>query len=180
MRALLFSASVAYAALASGALAQSAQTHSVEALTEQCVRETRASGAYAISYEAVIPQVSAGAGGSARGARDVNDCLADKFQVQPGVVVAVAPNARGEEPLPLNRQRCAQIFSRSPGQAALASFGSSVLFGAVGASIQASVYQRNLQSCLALYGRPGGARSTLSECNSDGQVMVRGARYCSG
>jgi hypothetical protein len=169
------------AVAASGVSAQSAGMQTAERFVAQCVKETHARGSYQIVADAAIPQVIGGNGATARGERNVNDCLADKYQLQPGGVRAAAV------PVPQEAGRagsldCAEILSRRPGTAAAYSFGSSVLLGAVGASIQAGVYQRNLQTCLArggAAGLPGGRRTYVGGC-TPGSLMAGGTRYCNG
>lgn len=174
-----------------GASAQSAtptaaQTATAERFAAKCIASVRAPGRYQIVHGGRIPRVmAAGAGATQTGAANVNDCLADAYQVQPGRVVAAAPAAEpqpGDGPDYLN---CAEILTRSPGAAAGYAFTTGFLFGVVGSSLQAGTYQRNLQTCLAQQGSlaasVGGGRGGTyigGGCGA-GNLMVRGARYCS-
>ncbi len=166
---------------ASGVSAQSAGMQTAQRFVAQCVQETHARGSYQLVADAAFPRVIGGNGATARGESDVNDCLADKYQLQPGGV-----RAAGTAPVPQTAQGrgldCAEILSRRPGTAAAYSFGSAVLLGAVGASIQAGVYQRNLQTCLArggAHGVPGATGRRTGAC-SGGNLMAGGTRYCNG
>lgn len=148
----------------------------------QCVRETRASGQYEIQMIGIIPQVAPRQGATQRGAANVNDCLADKYQVQPGRVISAAASAPVAAVDNANLLDCAKILTRTPGEAAAYAFGASVLAGAVGASIQAGTYQRKLQACLASTGGKigSGIGVTLNGGCRAGGLMVRGSRYCNG
>lgn len=177
-------ASLAFVGFASGAAAQSADTVTAERFAAQCIHQTRAPGSYEIVYGGLIPRVAAGRGATQRGAANVNDCLADRYQVQPNRVAAVAPAATAAEVGP-DRVNCAEILSRSPGASAGYAFTSSFLFGAIGAGVQANIYQRNLQTCLAQQGgiaaSVGGGRGGTfvgGGCGG-GSLMVGGSRYCS-
>jgi len=174
LTSLAIASAMSLGAFAGHAAAQS----TAEQYAAQCIRATHARGEYVVVMDRAIPQVVAGNGATIRGVSDVNDCLADKYQVQPGsrAVAAAAPAAVTPNGRQLN---CRRILSRSPGGAAAASFGTSILAGAIGASIQAGVYQRNLQTCLARYGGANHAAPLAAGC-APGEAIVGGTRYCTG
>jgi hypothetical protein len=77
MKYTAISALLAYATLAGAASASTAQD-----ITNQCIVETRAGGAFSVSSSGGVPQVSAGEGATLSGAHNVNDCIKDKYAVQ--------------------------------------------------------------------------------------------------
>ena len=167
---------------ATGSFAQSGATQTAERFVAQCVKQVHARGSYVIQYGAAIPQVTAGSGATTRGASNVNDCLKDKYMTQPGLVIVSAPTTAPRNTGRVRDLNCNEILNRSPGAAAGYAFGSAILAGAVGASIQAGVYQRNLQACLSRHG--GGAADLRTPVRfysggcKQGGLMVGGNRYC--
>lgn len=49
-----------------------------------CIAATSTAGSYDIAARTPLPRVTPGVGGSALGAQNVNDCIADLYQVQYG------------------------------------------------------------------------------------------------
>ncbi|MBY5933865.1 hypothetical protein KUV51_12715 [Tateyamaria omphalii] len=119
--------------------------------TQTCIAQTGAPGTYLLAADARgLPRVTPGQGATAAGARNVNDCLADVFQIQYGARQRAVATTSGQSGFASNRgDRCARILNRSAATAGTYAFGAALAAGAVGAAAQASVYQRNLNRCLS-------------------------------
>jgi len=151
---------------------------------QQCALNTNAPGNYNISNAPGLPHVIPGQGGTEAGAARINDCLTDTYQVQYGAkggAVATAGVARtAPTSQPSGRLNCAEILNRTPGRAATYAFGSALVAGAIGASAQAGVYQRNLNRCLAQAPaqRVDPNAAIYVGCSRRGGVMRRGTSLC--
>jgi len=150
---------------------------------QQCALNTNAPGNYNISNAPGLPHVIPGQGGTAAGAARINDCLADTYQVQYGAgggAVATASAARAPTSQPSGRVNCANILNRTPGRAATYAFGAALVAGAIGASAQAGVYQRNLNRCLAQSSAPPVVPNAAIYvgCSRRGGVLSRGNSLC--
>lgn len=151
---------------------------------QKCALSTRAPGNYNVSNAPGLPHVLPGQGGTTDGAARINDCLKDAYGVQYGAkaggvaAAATSPVAATDSSGRLN---CARILNRSPGRAAAYSFGSSIVAGAIGASIQAGVYQNNLNRCLAQAATAPPVDTNAAiyvGCSRRGGVMRQGTSLC--
>ena len=172
-------------------MAMSATVGLADVATEtakRCIIKTNAPGNYFISEAPGVPHVIPGQGASARGAANVNDCLNDVYGVQYGSTsgqvtatpAAAVTTATQGQAVSSGRVNCAAILNRSPGRAAAYSFGSSIVAGAVGASVQAGVYQRNLNNCLAQVAAPrvDPNAAVFIGCSRRQGVMSGGTSLC--
>lgn len=166
------------AALTGGA-ASAQRLATTETLVAQCAAETRASGSFAVVVQAPVPQVAAAAGATQRGARDVNDCLEDKYQTQPGFDgVTFGGETVVATGRPITRSQCERLFTRGRGEAFARGFGASLLGGAIGAGIHSATLTENFQRCVA------GGRIVLAGgygnrgCGYGRTILVGGSGYC--
>ena len=152
---------------------------------QRCIIQTNAPGNYFISDAPGVPHVIPGQGGSSAGAATVNDCLNDAYAVQFGsrtgqvtATRASAPN--GGQATTTGSVDCSRILNRSAGRAAAYSLGASVVAGAIGASVQAGVYQRNLNTCLAQRAAPrvDPNAAVFIGCSRQHGVLSGGSNLC--
>ena len=59
-----------------------ANANTAQTVTNQCIAETRSAGTFSVSNSGDVPVVSPSDGATALGARNVNDCILDKYRVQ--------------------------------------------------------------------------------------------------
>jgi hypothetical protein len=152
---------------------------------QRCIVQTKAPGNYFISEAPGVPHVLPGQGGSAAGAANVNDCLNDAYGVQFGSPTGQVTATRASAPIGGQAATscsvdCSRILNRSPGRAAAYSLGSSIVAGAIGASVQAGVYQRNLNNCLAQRAAPrvDPNAAVFTGCSRQHGVLSGGTSLC--
>ena len=102
--------------LASQAAAQEEAFDIAEGFAARCVTETGARGTFELNYEGLIPQVVGGEGTSQSNVRKVNDCMADKYEIQPGLTRTAAA-------VPTVQRVRNQIFRRQPARFVLGGCG---------------------------------------------------------
>jgi len=150
-----------------GLSASVASAETVRDVVAECARHVGASGAYAITTDQGIPQVTAAAGGTQSGVAKVNDCLQDKYQVQYS-----ADQVTGDkEPLvdPDVMARCAPLLNSRLSKSARGG----------GASDGAQPSQR-YQDCIAKASEPGVESNVvaLDDCGRGGNLLLGGSAYC--
>jgi hypothetical protein len=143
---------------------------------QRCIVQTKAPGNYFISEAPGVP---------AAGAANVNDCLNDAYGVQFGSPTGQVTATRASAPIggqaaTSGSVDCSRILNRSPGRAAAYSLGSSIVAGAIGASVQAGVYQRNLNNCLAQRAAPrvDPNAAVFTGCSRQHGVLSGGTSLC--
>lgn len=156
----------------SGGAASAQRVASAETLVAQCAAETRARGSFVLVVEAPLPQVAGATGATLRGARDVNDCLQDKYQTQFVGATIVATGGQ------VTQSKCEQLFNRGRGDAFARGFGATLLGGAIGAGIHGATLTANFQRCLdgGHFVRAGGYG--YRGCGYGQATMVGGSGYC--
>ncbi len=169
--------------------AGAASAESTQFIVDTCIKETRAPGAYSISVSNDLPQVAAGEGASAAGARNVNDCLTDKYAVQYGWGQG-APTV-GTVPLTGTalEAECKRIRNRRIGSSVAFATGfalgvgdslrtGAAIGGLIGIGITTNRETRTYKECIASSGTAAGNRARLSSACTQGGPMVAGNGYC--
>ncbi|PSL20173.1 hypothetical protein [Shimia abyssi] len=112
-----------------------AQNNQVATHVRACMKATRAPGSYAVNQAAAVPSVVVSNGGTERGARDVNDCLQDKYAVQFG-----AKSATGSSPASGENKSAAQCKTTRNQQKAAGGVLTAGTFVAAGAVPAAAIF----------------------------------------
>ena len=151
---------------------------------QTCIKQTRAPGSYAMSTFESLPVVVAADGGTEQGARDVNDCLSDKYQVQYGIdgvpwTDAVVQDDTAAQKCRTNRNVAIAVGLVLGAGAVAATGGEYAVAGALlGGGIGAAAADSKYKACMAAAGGPKRSGEIYLACNGGGGVMHSGDGYC--
>ena len=168
--------------------ASAQQTTTLGDLVAQCVSETRATGSYELVGNKSL-QVQPGDGGTAIGARDVNDCLLDKRGVQfnsgkSGEIIAANGLVSAQECRRDRNGRIAVGLVLTAGVVAVSGDGA-IYGGIAGSAVGIRKVNRDFRECLALAGQvDADVRAPLAipvaGCRKRGGTLQNGDSICVG
>ncbi|MBO9400325.1 hypothetical protein [Shimia sp. R9_3] len=149
----------------------------------QCIVDTGSQGAYKVTEFDKVPVVVADAGGTERGARNVNDCLQDNYNVQydNGAFGVADGNKVASGPDVCQQERIQGFVIGTVVIGAInASLGGNFFAGAaLGNALTWGTIQRDYRECVR---REGGAKYAGVEfhsgCSRHSDVLHGGAQYC--
>lgn len=148
---------------AAGCFGSTAFADTATRVMQECMSETGAPGAYALTITNDVPQVTAAEGGTQAGAARVSDCVMDKYQVQ----------------FSLGEKFTANLIAVTPERLARCeALRRSISTSATGASRTSEATLR-YQDCVA-YGLSNETAGVvaLDSCGRGSNVFQGGSSYC--
>lgn len=156
---------------------------------QRCAIQTNAPGNYNISNAPGLPNVIPGAGGTAAGAANMNDCLADVYGVQYGARGAIpATTAATDTATALaacertrNRHIAGGVAATIGVIAALGEpYSASIIGGAIGTTRGMRGVNKRYSDCVARVNAPAVDPNAAIQtgCSRRGGVMSQGTRLC--